>query len=95
MRKVMDQPKITQEFIIDMKAFGTMVTKNTIDNTLQLSELKSCSTWEVLLFKEVHVQAHLKIASKDLNDSEKAWEKVLWSDKSKIKLSGISLTHCV
>lgn len=76
----MDQPKITQEeFVIDMKAVGTMVTKN----TLQLSELKSCSTWEVLLFKEVHVQAHLKIASKDLNDSEKSWEKVLWSDKSK------------
>lgn len=92
MRKVMDQPKITQEFVIDMKAFGTMVTKNTIDNTLQLSELKSCSTWEVLL---LHVHAHLKIASKDLNDSEKAWEKVLWSDKSKIKLSGISLTYCV
>ena len=42
-----------------------------------------------------HVQARLKGANEHLNDSEKAWEKVMWSDETKIELFGINWTRPV
>lgn len=53
------------------------------------------SARKVTLLKKAHVQVRLKFASEHLNDSEKAWEKVLWSDEAKIKLFGINSTPCV
>ena len=47
------------------------------------------------MLKKAHVQAHLKFAKEHLNDSEKAWEKVLWSDETKIELFGINSTRRV
>ena len=44
------------------------------------------------LLKKAHVQARLKFASEHLNDSEKAWEKGLWSDGTKVELFGINST---
>lgn len=41
---------------------------------------------QIRQLKKAHVQAPLKFASERLNDSEKAWQKVLWSDEIKIKL---------
>uniref|UniRef100_A0A9J7ZAG4 Transposase Tc1-like domain-containing protein n=1 Tax=Cyprinus carpio carpio TaxID=630221 RepID=A0A9J7ZAG4_CYPCA len=63
--------------------------------TLHRNGLKSCSARKVPLLKKAHVQPHLKFAKKHLNDSEKAWEKVLWSDKTKIELFGINSTRRV
>uniref|UniRef100_A0A3B4GNZ4 Uncharacterized protein n=1 Tax=Pundamilia nyererei TaxID=303518 RepID=A0A3B4GNZ4_9CICH len=68
----------------DINEVGTAVPKNT---TLHYNELKSCSTCKVHLLKMACVQAHLKFASEQLNDSEKAWETVLRSEETKIKLS--------
>uniref|UniRef100_A0AAZ1XZD0 Transposase Tc1-like domain-containing protein n=1 Tax=Oreochromis aureus TaxID=47969 RepID=A0AAZ1XZD0_OREAU len=43
MRTVMDQPKTKQEEVVDyLKAVGTTVTKNTIDNTLLRLGRKCC-----------------------------------------------------
>ena len=42
---------------------------------------------------KAHVQANIKFANKNLNDSEEGWEKVLWSDDTKIEVFGINLTH--
>ena len=39
--------------------------------------------------------ARLKVANEHLNDSEKAWEKVMWSDETKIELFGINWTRRV
>ncbi|KAK3559349.1 hypothetical protein QTP86_012806 [Hemibagrus guttatus] len=74
---------------------GTIVTKKTIGNTLCCEGLKSCSARKIPLLKKAHVQACLKFANEHLNDSEKNWVKVLWSDETKIELLGINSTHRV
>ena len=53
--------------------------------------LKSCCARKVPLLKRAHVQAHLKFAKEHLDDPEEAWEKVMWSDETKIELFGIDL----
>ena len=88
MRKVRDQPSTTQEELVnDLKAVGTTVTKRTISNTLHREG--------VPLLKKAHVQAHLKLAKEHLDDLEEAWEKVMWSDETKIELFGINSTRRV
>ena len=95
MRKVRDQPSTIQEELVnDLKAVGTTATKRTISNTLHHEGLKSCCAHKVLLLKKAHVQAHLKFAKEHLDDPEEAWEKVMWSDETKIELFGIdSIRH--
>ena len=50
---------------------------------------------KVPLLKKAHVQACLKFAKEHLDDPEEAWEKVMWSDETKIELFGINLTRRV
>ena len=74
MRKVSDQPSITQdELVNDLKAVGTIVTKITISNILHREGLKSYCMRKVPLLKKAHVQAHLKFAKEHLDDPEEAW----------------------
>ena len=95
MIKVRDQPSTTQEELVnDLKAVGATVTKRTISNTLHREGLKSCCARKVPLLK-AHVQARLKFAKEHLDDPEEAWEKMMWSDETKIELCGINLTRCV
>ena len=96
MRMVRDQPSTTQEeFVNALKAVGTTVTKRTISNTLHRQGLKSCCARNVPLLKKAHVQARLKFAKEHLDDPEEVWEKVMWSDETKIELFGINSTHRV
>ena len=88
MRKVRDQPSTTQEELVnDLKAVGTIVTKRTITNTLHREGLKSCCMRKVPLLK--------KVTCTGLDDPEEAWEKVIWSDKTKMELFGINSTFHV
>ena len=92
MRKVRDQPSSTQEELVnDLQA----VTKRTISNVLHREGLKSCCASKVPLLKKAHGQAHLKFAKEHLDDPEEAWEKVMWSDETKIELFGIYSTRRV
>ena len=84
-----------QDLVEDLKAAGTTVTKMIINNTLRQRGLKSCSAHKGPLLKKAHVQACLKFTNKHLDDSVEGWEKVLWSDETKIELFGIILTHHV
>ncbi len=85
LRKARDQPRTTREDLVnDLKRAGTTVSTVTISNTLQRHGLKSCSARKVPLLKPAHVQARLKFGKDHLDDSEEAWEKVMWSDETKI-----------
>ena len=96
MRKVRDQPRTTrQDLVNDLKRAGTTVSKKTISNTLRRHGLKSCSTRKVPLLKPSHVQAHLKSANDHLDDPEEEWEKVMWSDETKIELFGLNSSRRV
>ncbi len=84
-RKVRDQPRTTREDLVnDLKIAGNTVSTVSISNTLHRHGLKSCSARKVPLLKPAHVQAHLKFAKDHLNDPEEAWEKVIWSNETKI-----------
>ncbi len=50
---------------------------------------------KVPLLKPAHVQACLKTAKDHLDDPEEAWEKVMWSDETKIEIVGINSTRHV
>uniref|UniRef100_A0AAY5KZQ7 Transposase Tc1-like domain-containing protein n=1 Tax=Esox lucius TaxID=8010 RepID=A0AAY5KZQ7_ESOLU len=91
MRKVRDQPRTTwQDLVNDLKRAGTTVSKKTISNTLRHHGLKPCSARKVPLLKPAHVQARLKFANDHLDDPEEEWEKVKWSDETKIGLFGLN-----
>ncbi len=47
------------------------------------------------MLKPAHVQARLKFAKDNLDDPEEAWEKVMWSDETKILIFGINSTRHV
>uniref|UniRef100_A0A8C7SUX3 Transposase Tc1-like domain-containing protein n=1 Tax=Oncorhynchus mykiss TaxID=8022 RepID=A0A8C7SUX3_ONCMY len=95
-RKVRDQPRTTrQDLVNDLKRAGTTVSKKTISNTLRRHGFKSCSASKVPLLKPAHVQACLKFANDHLDDPEEEWEKVIWSDKTKIELFGLNSTRHV
>uniref|UniRef100_A0A1A8SEN9 Tc1-like transposase DDE domain-containing protein n=1 Tax=Nothobranchius rachovii TaxID=451742 RepID=A0A1A8SEN9_9TELE len=47
------------------------------------------------LLKSSHVQACLKFAIDHLDDPEEAWEKVMWSDETKVELFGLNFTRRV
>ena len=87
MRKARTTP---EDLVNDLKAVWTTVTKRTISNTLHREGLKSCCTRKDPLLNKAHIQAHLKFAKDHLDDPEEAWEKVMWSDETKIELFGIN-----
>uniref|UniRef100_A0AAY5KNH1 Transposase Tc1-like domain-containing protein n=1 Tax=Esox lucius TaxID=8010 RepID=A0AAY5KNH1_ESOLU len=79
-----------QDLVNDLKRAGTTVSKKTISNTLRCHGLKSCSTHKVPLLKPAHVLACLKFVNDHLDDPEEKWEKVMWSDETKIELFGLN-----
>uniref|UniRef100_A0AAY5KZM0 Transposase Tc1-like domain-containing protein n=1 Tax=Esox lucius TaxID=8010 RepID=A0AAY5KZM0_ESOLU len=93
MRKARDQPRTTrQDLVNDLKRAGTTVSMKTISNTLRHYGLKSCSACNIPLLKPTHVQARLKFANDHRDDPEEEWEKVMWSDETKIELFGLNST---
>ncbi|KAI4891988.1 hypothetical protein NFI96_034203 [Prochilodus magdalenae] len=96
LRKVRNEPRITrQDLVNDLNRAGTTVSKKTISNTLRHQGLKSCSARKVPFLKPTHVKARLKFANDHLNDPEEEWEKVMWSDETKIELFGLNSTRHV
>ncbi|KAI4901782.1 hypothetical protein NFI96_006667 [Prochilodus magdalenae] len=50
---------------------------------------------QVPLLRKAHVQARLRFTNEHITDSERDWEKVLWSDETKTELSGLDSTRRV
>uniref|UniRef100_A0A8C4T226 Transposase Tc1-like domain-containing protein n=1 Tax=Erpetoichthys calabaricus TaxID=27687 RepID=A0A8C4T226_ERPCA len=93
---VRNQPRTTwEELVNDMKRAGTTVSKVTVGRTLSHHGFKSRIAQKVPLLKSSHVQAHLKFANDHLDGPEEAWEKVMWSDETKIELFGLNFTRRV
>ncbi|KAI4889577.1 hypothetical protein NFI96_032523, partial [Prochilodus magdalenae] len=96
LRKVRNQSRTTREELVnDLKRAGTTVSKFTAGNTLRHHSLKSCMARKVPLLNSAHVQARLKFAHDHLDDPEESWEKVLWSDETKIELFGLNAARRV
>ncbi|KAK1788505.1 hypothetical protein P4O66_016928, partial [Electrophorus voltai] len=83
----------TKELSKDLR--DKMVTCTRLEWTTRTSASQEACACKVALLKKAHVQAHLKFASEHLNDSEKTWENVMWSDETKIELFGINSTRHV
>uniref|UniRef100_A0A3P9PPA4 Tc1-like transposase DDE domain-containing protein n=1 Tax=Poecilia reticulata TaxID=8081 RepID=A0A3P9PPA4_POERE len=96
LRKVRNEPRTTrQDLVNDLNRAGTTGSKKTISNTLRRQGLKSCSARKVPFLKPTHVKARLMFANDHLNDPEEEWEKVMWSDETKIELFGLNSTRHV
>lgn len=89
-------PELREELVNDLKVVGSTVTKQTIGNTIRRYGLKSCSacTRSPSLRRDMY-RTHLKFANDHLNDSQKDWEKVLWTGETKIEFFGINSTRRV
>jgi len=93
LRKVRNHPRTTREELVnDLKRAETTFSKVTVGNTLRRHGLKSCMARKVPLLKPASVKVRLKFANDHLDDPEESWEKVMWSDETKIKLFGHKLT---
>jgi transposase len=88
-RKVQKDPFITRsEIQTDLKGAGIDVSKDTISRALNRTGLISRSPRKVPLLKRQHVKARLKFVETYEEKRREFWEKVIWSDETKIELFG-------
>ncbi|CAJ0930142.1 unnamed protein product [Ranitomeya imitator] len=94
MREQVEEMLKLKDKIIDLHKAG--MGYKTISKTLGEKETTvGAICRKVPLLKKAHVQARLKFTNEHLDDSVSDWEKVLWSDETKIKLFGINSTRRV
>ncbi|XDV36370.1 hypothetical protein PO909_006162 [Leuciscus waleckii] len=61
----------------------------------KFTQVEKQNAHKVPLLKPAHVQAFLKFVNDHLDDPEEEWEKVMWSDETKIELFGLNSTRRV
>lgn len=77
---------IRQSLQNDQSLSGVNVTKQTISNDLHRDSIKSHSPRKTPLLLKWHRDARLKFATEHKDKENYYWERVLWTDKSKIEL---------
>lgn len=88
-RKVKKNPFVTRgEIQSDLKEAGIDVGKDTISRALNRTGLFSRSPRKVPLLKPQHVKARLNYAKTYGEKPQEFWDKVIWSDETKIELFG-------
>lgn len=88
-RKAKNNPRLTRsELQKDLQASGTNVCKNTVRSVLRKRGFFSRSPRKTPLLKTTHVKNRLKFAKDHLNKPSSFWERILWSDETKIELFG-------
>ncbi|KAL0973506.1 hypothetical protein UPYG_G00204950 [Umbra pygmaea] len=84
-----------QDLVNDLKRAGTTISMKTFSNTIRHHGFKSCIARKVPLLKPAHVQARQSFASDHLDDPEGEWEKVMWSDQTKVESYSLNSTRRV
>ena len=88
-RKVQNNPRLTRsELQRDLQSSGTNVCKNTIRTVLRKRGFHSRSPRKTPLLKEIHVKERRNFAEEHLSKPSSFWDKILWSDETKIELFG-------
>ena len=88
-RQIQQNPQVTREELQEhLSASGIKVTKCTISNELHRNSLKSCSPRKTPLLLKRHRDARLKFTKEHKEKECTFWEKVLWTDETKLELFG-------
>ena len=88
-RKVMQKPFRTRaELQRDLQAADADVSQDTIGRALDRVGIHSHSPRKTLLLKTRYVNARLKFAREHLEKPADFWDKILWSDETKLVLFG-------
>ncbi|KAL3049844.1 hypothetical protein OYC64_011998 [Pagothenia borchgrevinki] len=85
--------KTTRKQLGEKETTVGAITKKTICNTLHHYGSNPAALQGPLLKK--NMKGLLKFDNEHLNDSEKAWEKVMWSDWTKMAIFGINSKRSV
>ena len=88
-REATERPTITlKELQSSVAGSGVMVHQSTISRALHNTGLYGRVARKKPLLKKYHLKARLEFARKHESDPAAMWEKVLWSDETKIELFG-------
>ena len=88
-RKVQNNPRLTRSKLQkDLQSPGTNVCKNAIRTDLRKRGFLSRSQRKTPLLKEIHVKKRRNFAEEHLSKPSSFWDKILWSDETKIELFG-------
>lgn len=83
-----DPRKTAKALVTDAVKSGVDVSSKTIARTLHRNGLHGCRPRKTPLLQKRHVQARLKYARSNIEKEEAYWERVLWSDETKLELFG-------
>ena len=95
-RNVQINPFITRsEIKTDFEGAGINVSKNTSSRSLYRTRFHSRSPRKVSILKTKHVKDRLKFVETYEKKGMQFWEKVIWSDETKVKLFGRNIATSV
>lgn len=73
-----------------MTEIGRSVHLTTISQALHKAGLYGRVARKKPLLKQCHTESRLRYAKKHIEDSDAMWQKVIWSDETKIELFGLN-----
>ncbi|KAI3366612.1 hypothetical protein L3Q82_009292, partial [Scortum barcoo] len=88
-RRVKSQPRTTKKQICqELEGARTQVSVSTVKRVLHRHGLRGCHARRKPFLQKRHLKARLKFAADHMDKDKTFWRKVLWSDETKIELSG-------
>lgn len=88
-RLVKKNPRVTRkELVEEISLTGVSVTRQTVANTLRNAGLRKYRARRVPLLKKKHLEARKKYATDMLKKDNAYFDKILWSDETKVELFG-------